>query len=287
MPEVFQYDVFIGYASADFRYAEQLYDLLKALGYRVFLDSKALVGGDSWTDEIRRAQEQSQLVLILISDRTDKAYFTQEEILHAIGLARDGLCRVVPVYLTDKRGRGAARHELKQLHGIFWEDSSSLLGIAQKIEDALKASARPKAWQHEIVAETVIIVTGCHHLPEIYDRPCAYSLKAAIDLIGRSLDREFLYSVVMGDIWFLQFWKEHGNVVSIGSKDINNLSEEILKNAQTIRDGKKWKVMREKNRWALFGQLAEHTREAVNSFKDRDLQGFLGQLWPKPVTDNR
>ena len=284
MAEIFKFDVFIAYASTDAHYAKRLHALLSAIGYSVFLDSEALIGGDPWPDKIRQALQGSMLTLILISDRIDSAYFQQEEILEAIELARERRSRVVPVYLARKHGRSLVRHPLKQLHGIFWEEDSSLLSLALKIEAALKASRRYKEWQHEIVSETIVIVTGCHHIPEIYDRPSAYELKASVDYIGRSLGRSFLYSVVMGDIWFLTHSniQDHPNVISIGSAGINSLSEIIVGQGDVNRKEKRWRIVRSGNRWALFGDLAEDTYDAVSSFKDRDLPGFLGELWSKP-----
>jgi len=78
MAHNFKYDVFIAYASIDAQYAKRLYALLSAIGQRVFLDSEALIGGDPWPEEIRQAQQDSMLTLIVISDRADSAYFQQE-----------------------------------------------------------------------------------------------------------------------------------------------------------------------------------------------------------------
>jgi len=284
MAEIFKVDVFIAYASKDAHYAKRLHALLSALGYSVFLDSEALVGGDRWSDKVRQALQGSMLTLILISDRIDSAYFQQEEILEAIELARERRSRVVPIYLTGKCVRGVLRHPFKQLQGIFWEEDSSLLSLALKIETALKVSRRYKELQHEIVSETIVIVTGCHHIPEIFDRPSAYELKASIDYIGQSLGRAFLYSVVMGDIWFLNHSniQDHTNVISVGSTGINSLSGIIAAQGDVTRKEKRWQIVRSGNRWALFGDLAEDTYDAVSSFKDHDLPGFLGELWSKP-----
>src|SRR5262249_37153294 len=155
--------------------------------------------------------------LILLSDRVESAYFRQEEILEAIELAREGLCRIVPVYLTPKLTPGVRRHPLKQLHGIFWGDGSSLLSVAQELEAALTECKRQRDRLHEIVPETIVIVTGCDKLPELFDRPSAYELKAAIDRIGSTANQLFLRSVVLGDIWFFDRSgiDGHPNVISI------------------------------------------------------------------------
>lgn len=289
MAQSFMYDAFITYSSMDALYAEQLYALLSVIGHKVFLDSEALIGGDSWPKVIRQAQQDSLLTLILISDRVDSAYFQQEEILSAIAIAReDHRRRVVPLYLMGKRKRTVIRDPLKQLHGIYWEEGSSLLSVAQKIEAALKASKRPQGWPDEIVLDTVVIVTGCYHRAEIFDRPSAYELRTSIDYIGGSVGRAFLHSLVMGDIWFKDHSHitGHPNVISIGAPGINSLSEIIDKQGKPVRkdtDGR-WRIMRAGNRWALIGDQAEDTNDAVSSFKERDLQGFLGQIWSHLLT---
>ena len=289
MAENFKYDAFIAYARVDTLYAEQLYELLSIMGHKVFLDSRALIGGDSWPKVIRQAQQDSLLTLILISDRIDSAYFQQEEILNAIDIVReDHRRRVVPLYLTGKSVRSALRDPLRQVQGIHWEEGSSVLSVAQKIEAALRASKRQQEWPDEIVVDTIVIVTGCYHRAEIFDRPSAYELKTSIDHIGASAARTFLRSLVMGDIWFRDHSQitGHPNVISIGSPGINSLSQMIAAQEKLVRksaDGR-WQIMRDGNRWALFGDRAEDTYDAVTSFRERDLPGFLGEVWSHLLT---
>src|SRR4051812_48369931 len=100
MAYVFKYDVFIAYASADAGNARRLYRVLDAVGYKVFLDSERLVGGDKWIRKIKEAHQQSLLTIVLQSDRSQSSHFQGEEILDAIDLSRgEGARRVVPVYL--------------------------------------------------------------------------------------------------------------------------------------------------------------------------------------------
>lgn len=94
------YDIFISHAGEDAFYAVQLEKLLKALGYTVFLDSKKIIPGDSWPETVQRALQGSMLTLILISNRTDSAYYQKAEALMAIQLSRESLSKVVPIFLT-------------------------------------------------------------------------------------------------------------------------------------------------------------------------------------------
>jgi len=280
MAEIFKYDAFIAYANADARYAKQLYDLLVALGKTVFFAEKTLIGGDFWSDTIKEAQQDSLLSLILISDRVDSAYFQTDEIFTAIEIARnDRRRRVIPVYL----GSSAIRSPFRPLQGIFWKDDSFLLSVAQEIETAIRLSKRSHEWLHHIVRETIVIVTGCDAIPELFDRPSAYELKQSVDYSGYLISRTFLRSIVMGDIWFMNHSKieGHPHVISIGSPRINALTLRIEPQAQLVREGSdtRWQIRRDGQRWVLFGDRAEDTYNAVCSFKDRDLPGYLREVW--------
>jgi hypothetical protein len=287
MTEHFRFDLFIAYASLDAHYAKQLYAIFSATGKEVFLDTEALDPGYAWLDQIKQAQQDSQLILILISDRTDSAYFQQEEILNAIALSRKHRRRVVPLYLAGKHVIDSIQPPVSHLQGIFWEEGTSLLSVAQKIERALNAGSRWQWGPYEIVSETVVIVTGCAALPEEFDRPSAYKLKSAIDSLGMSLGRTLLRSTVMGDIWFRDYSTiaGHPNVISIGSSGTNALTEVIAgPGGNVMRRGpaSRWQIVRAGNRWALFGNRAEDTHDAVTSFRERDLPGFLAEIWSSP-----
>ena len=98
--EQYEWDFFIAHAGADKRPAEKLYDYLKPKS-RVFLDCRSLVLGDDWDTELRRAQKTSLVTVVLISEKTEAAYYQREEIAAAIALARANAAqhRVVPVFL--------------------------------------------------------------------------------------------------------------------------------------------------------------------------------------------
>lgn len=281
MVEHFRYEVFIAYASADAEYAGKLRSLLVADGNRVFRDREGLIPGDSWPRKLKEAQRDSLVTVVLVSDRSDPSYFRREEIVQAIRLAQEeGIRRVVPVYLTGDFDRDPPEL-LSQLQGILWEEGSSLLPVAQGIEAALRESQRFEAQDVELA--TIVIVTGCDVWPELFDRPSAYELKAAIDDLGRSARRAFLRSIVMGDIFFLRHGEiqGHPNVVSIGSPGVNVLTKTITDQGKVEAAGanKRWQIMSHDRRWALFGNRAEDTHDAVVRFKDRLLPAYLRSVW--------
>src|SRR3712207_5191867 len=97
-PSAAEWDFFVAYAAADERRAVELYDLLSPRA-RVFLDSRSLKPGDDWDTALPRAQRRSRVTVVLVSPRSDTAYYQREEIATAIAMARadEGQHRVVPV----------------------------------------------------------------------------------------------------------------------------------------------------------------------------------------------
>ena len=281
MVESFEYDAFIAYAHPDAGYAENIASLLSISGNNVFLDSKRLTPGVKWSEEIARAQGDSLLTVVLISKHSGDAYFQKEEIKRAIALAREKEHRVVPVYLTGTSPGDHPSLDMMQIQSIFLEKEGSLLRVALKIEEAVKFSRRREDWQSDIDPGTIVVVTGCNQRPELWDRPVAYELQRAINREGEKVLREFLRSVVMGDIWFLERsgYSDHPNIISIGSSGVNPLTQQIIEQGENIHKDQRWRVVRGKRRWALFGDEADDTRAAVRWFQKNCLAGFLDEIW--------
>lgn len=102
MQNNFTWDFFIAHCSIDVKEAEEMYSYLEKSA-RVFLDSKNLKLGDDWDIELANAQQCSAITLVLVSSKTEKAYYQREEIASAIALARDenSQHRVIPIYLDN------------------------------------------------------------------------------------------------------------------------------------------------------------------------------------------
>jgi hypothetical protein len=272
----FKYDVFIAYAGPDVEYAQQLDTLLSTIGNKIFLATN-LPSGTFWEEEILAAQSDSLLTAVLLSSSTSKAWFQKEEIQTAIRLAREKGHRILPIYLAGE----SPQAPLLQIEGIFLEKERSLLRVALRIEEAIANARLQEDWQSDIDAATIVIVTGCHHLPELFDRPPAYQLKQAIDQAGAKASRSFLRSIVMGDIWFNERsgHSDHPNVISLGSPNSNYLTQKIIDNCNIVKTGDRWRILRGGDRWALYGDLAQHTRAAAIWFQENKLKPFLDELW--------
>ena len=140
------WDIFIAHAGADGAAAEELYDRLQGRA-RVFLDTRCLEVGDNWDEELARAQRASLMSVVLVSSRTEHAYYQREEIAAAIDLARrgDGGHRVVPVYLDPgARAGDSVPYGLRLKHGLEVHEGAGMSAVADALIEAL-ARLREKA----------------------------------------------------------------------------------------------------------------------------------------------
>ena len=129
------WDFFIAHAGADKGKAELLYDLL-AHASQVFLDSRCLEVGDDWDTKLAAAQRTSLVTVVLISPKTEHAYYEREEIAAAIALAReaDGKHRVVPLYLDSTEAASqAVPYGLRLKHALRLSDTFTLPDAAREL----------------------------------------------------------------------------------------------------------------------------------------------------------
>lgn len=128
-----RWDVFIAHAGADLEPARRLYDLLDGK-LTVFLDQARLRLGDSWDTELARAQRDSLLTVVLVSQRSDAAYYEREEIAAAIRMARadPAAHRVVPVYLDADSARQPP-YGLSIRHGVQLKSDSDYEALAAQL----------------------------------------------------------------------------------------------------------------------------------------------------------
>jgi TIR domain len=154
MPEErYKWDFFLAHAGPDLAAAEQLYVLLEPHS-KVFLDSRCLMLGDDWDQELASAQINSMVSVVLVSSRTDGAYYQREEIAAAIDLARKNRKdhRVVPVYLDDAlSARGDIPYGLRLKHGLSVAEAGDFQPVAVRLIDLLKKLEGNRVKREEIV----------------------------------------------------------------------------------------------------------------------------------------
>ncbi len=133
-----KWDFFIAHAGGDTNIAENLYVLLIS-GSKVFLDSKSLILGDDWDLKLPEAQRLSLITVVIVSPKTESAYYQREEIAAAIQMARsDNLKhRVIPIFMPGY-DRVKVPYGLTLKHSITL-GSETEMGIAtERLLDALQ-----------------------------------------------------------------------------------------------------------------------------------------------------
>jgi len=97
--------VFLCHASEDKSAVRALYDRLQASGVDPWLDQVALLPGQDWHLEIRKAVRETDVVLVCLSQRSvTKAGYVQRELRYALDIADEqpeGAIFVIPVRLQE------------------------------------------------------------------------------------------------------------------------------------------------------------------------------------------
>jgi hypothetical protein len=99
------YQIFISYARPDEEFAASLYNGLRAYGFQMWMDTKAIKPGQNWDFEIRIALERSSFIIILLSNRSvDRRGYVQREIKIALEKFKEKLIDdifIIPVIIDD------------------------------------------------------------------------------------------------------------------------------------------------------------------------------------------
>ncbi len=135
-----RWDFFVSYASKDREIADALYDLLSP-PFKVFLDRRQMLPGDDWDSRLSIEQRRAAVVLVLISPRTDSAYYQREEIAAAVDLSRrerDSQL-VVPIFLDDMGEDLTLPYGLRLKHGISIKREGGLTQVAHRLKTSLRS----------------------------------------------------------------------------------------------------------------------------------------------------
>jgi len=85
--EIFQRDkglIFISYSRKNIEQANQMQQMLEAAGFTVWLDTKGIALGDEWIEEITSAIDESDAVLMLVSNESVQSEYAVREVKYAI-----------------------------------------------------------------------------------------------------------------------------------------------------------------------------------------------------------
>lgn len=143
-----QRDFFLAHATADVEAAERLFALLPPGS--AFLATRCVELGDLWPKVIPDAQKASLITVVLLSKRSDAAFYAGEEIQTAVALFRreQGWRRIAPVYLEDGVD---PPYGLRQVHSVTLRSLDELPTVADRLQSLAR---RLRAWQSDHVEPT-------------------------------------------------------------------------------------------------------------------------------------
>ena len=132
--------VFLCHASEDKEAVRSLYRTLQQSGFHPWLDEEDLLPGQDWNAEITKAVQAAHVVLVCLSQRSEKRGYVQKEIVRALDVADEqpeGTIFLIPVRLEDCQVPDRLRRW--QWVDVFKE------GGYTKLEAALKVAARDES----------------------------------------------------------------------------------------------------------------------------------------------
>src|SRR5258708_2557465 len=112
MPE--KPSVFLSYAREDRARVEQVYDSLKAEGFNPWIDTRDILPGQDWSQEIGQSIRTADCMLVFLSrNSTSKRGYVQREIKAALSTLAElpeGAIFLIPVRLDESEPPETLRH---------------------------------------------------------------------------------------------------------------------------------------------------------------------------------
>jgi len=131
--------------------------------------------------------------------------------------------------------------------------------------------------------ETILLVVGCHPIPELLDRPLAEVLRDGIDALGAP--NPFRRGIVLGDMYYMSdasLWQYPA--LSVGGPMVNALTAQISQSAgmHHVFGSLYWvRSHGSPVKAAVWGQTSRDCYESVRDFIESSsgLIQFLNMVW--------
>jgi TIR domain len=142
MPERNAPKIFINYSHTDSEFARKLAADLQAAGFSVWLDQTELQIGQNWADEIERAINDSDHILVLLSSASLKSRWMHAQINMVLTKTNAKTSRVIPV-IIDPSAKSSVPAPLKLLTGVDLSSRSTYNLELKRLADQLWRTSRP------------------------------------------------------------------------------------------------------------------------------------------------
>lgn len=138
------YSCFISYSWEDKDFAARLHDDLQDVGVRCWLDAKQMKIGDSLIEQINKAIQATDKVLLVLSRSSVRSSWVKYEIRNALQLERDRRKTVLfPIRLDDSVLNVSGSKELDQLKTKYICDFTGCAGIWMPTRTSKCSSTTP------------------------------------------------------------------------------------------------------------------------------------------------
>jgi hypothetical protein len=131
--EAMKYQVFLSYGRPDVEAVTAFHNMLTDRGVAAWMDLASLRGGEDWRAVVRKALNESQLVVFFLSNETVlRPGFLQAEIVESLEISRSRSPEdvyVIPVRLDDCQ----LHPRLESLHCVSVTNNSSRLRLLEQI----------------------------------------------------------------------------------------------------------------------------------------------------------
>lgn len=149
------YSCFISYSWKDKDFAARLHDDLQSVGVRCWLDAKEMKIGDRLSDQIGKAIQAHDKVLLVLSQDSIQSSWVKQEVRNALRLERDRQETVLfPIRLDNAVLSITGIKEIDLLKekyiGDFdqWQDERSYQRAFSRLVRDLAISASVESWRH-------------------------------------------------------------------------------------------------------------------------------------------
>jgi hypothetical protein len=131
-------DVFISYASQDKAIAEAINERLRAEGHEVYFDH-ALAAGEDWSDSIAKRLASSNVVIVLLSENTNRRSWVEEELRDALRRGRV----VIPVLLDKHATENWVWPLISDREAIAVDSPEDIGNIVRQVDRVMHTAVGP------------------------------------------------------------------------------------------------------------------------------------------------
>ena len=128
--------VFISYAHSDEALVQKIVAILKEAGLEVWDDTREILPGDNWAEQVAQALKESEAMVVLLTPEATRSRWLRHEIEYALAEERYSK-RLIPVLVGDP-----ADFSQEDIPWILWHFQMIKLAEYDKEEEGIRQIAQ-------------------------------------------------------------------------------------------------------------------------------------------------